>query len=67
MTAPYNSSVSESVAVDRVVIDDSVYTTGSTEPISTVTKDDENKSINFGIMNGDSPSVIRYFTYREEF
>ena len=66
MTAPYNSSVSESVAVDRVVIDDSVYTTGSTEPISTVTKDDENKSINFGIMNGDSPSVIRYFTYREE-
>ena len=66
MTAPFNNSLSESVAVDRIVIEDAVYLPGSTEPISTVTKDDENKSINFGIMNGDSPSVIRYFTYREE-
>ena len=66
MTAPYNTSLSDSVAVDRVVIDDSVYNAGSTEMISTVTKDDENKAINFGIMNGDLPYVIRYFTYREE-
>lgn len=66
MTAPFNKSLSESVAVDRVVIEDSVYEVGSTESISTVTKDDENKSIDFGIMNGDSPSVIRYFMYREE-
>ena len=66
MTSPYHVSLSTSVADERVVIDDSVYPTGSLEPISTVTKDDENKSINFGIMNGDSPSVIRYFTYREE-
>lgn len=66
MTAPYESSLSKSVAVDRVVIDDTVYNSGSSEPISTVTKDDENKSINFGITNGDTPSVIRYFTYREE-
>lgn len=66
MTAPFNESLSKSVAVDRVVIEDSVYEVGSTESISTVIKDDENKSIDFGIMNGDSPSVIRYFTYREE-
>lgn len=66
MTAPFNTSFSESVAVDRIVIENSVYEVGSTNPISTVTKDDENKSINFGIMNGNSPSVIRYFTYREE-
>lgn len=66
MTAPFNESLDASVCVDRVVIDDSVYMTGSTNPISTVTKDDENKSINFGIMNGDTPSVIRYFAYREE-
>ena len=66
MTAPYNENLSNSVAVDRVVIDDSVYPIGSTESISTITKDDENKAINFGIMNGDTPSVIRYFTYREE-
>lgn len=66
MTAPFNTSLSNSVAIDRVVINDSVYNTGSTEVISTVTKDDENKSINLGITNGDSPYVIRYFTYREE-
>lgn len=66
MTAPFNESMSKSVAVDRVVIEKSVYLPGTTEPISTVTKDDANKSINFGIMNGDTPSVIRYFTYREE-
>ena len=66
MTAPFDTSLSKSVAVDRVVIEDSVYLPGSNEPISTVTKDDESKSINLGIMNGDSPSVIRYFTYREE-
>lgn len=66
MTAPFNESMSKSVAVDRVVIENSVYLPGTTEPISTVTKDDTNKSINFGITNGDTPSVIRYFTYREE-
>ena len=66
MTAIFNKNLTDSVAVDRVVIEDSVYLPGSVEAISTVTKDDENKSINFGITNGDSPSVIRYFTYREE-
>lgn len=66
MTAPFNKSISNSVAVDRVVIEDVVYLPGTTEPISTVTKDDENKTINFGVTNGDTPSVIRYFTYREE-
>ena len=66
MTALFNTTLSNSVAVDRVVVEDGVYLPGTTEPISTVTKDDENKSINFGITNGDSPSVIRYFTYREE-
>lgn len=66
MTAPFNKSISNSVAVDRVVIEDVVYLPGTTEPISTVTKDDKNKTINFGVTNGDTPSVIRYFTYREE-
>lgn len=66
MTAPFNKSLSESVAVDRIIIEDSVYIPGSSEIISTVTKDDDSKSINLGITNGDSPSVIRYFTYREE-
>lgn len=66
MTAPFNKSISNSVAVDRVVIENVVYLPGTTEPISTVAKDDENKTINFGVTNGDTPSVIRYFTYREE-
>lgn len=65
MTAPYNASLSKSVAVDRVAIENAVYPSGSTEPISTVVKDDENKSINLGFTNGDKPYVIRYFIYKE--
>lgn len=65
MTAPYNESFSKSVAVDRVVIENTVYPSESTEPISTVVKDNENKSINLGFTNGDKPYVIRYFIYKE--
>lgn len=66
MTAPYNTCLADSVAVNRVVIDGSVYNTGSTTPVSSVTKDTENKTIDLGIVNGEFVSVIRYFTYREE-
>ena len=66
MTAPFNSTFSESVAVDRVVINESVYAVKSADAISTVIKDDANKTINLGITNGELPYVIRYITYREE-
>ena len=39
---------------------------GSTDVVSNITKDTENKSILLGITNGDNQSILRYFTYREE-
>lgn len=66
MMAPFNSSLSKSVAVDKVVIEDNVYNVNSTDVLSVVTKDHENLSINLGITNGSSRYVIRYFTYKEE-
>lgn len=65
MTMPYNTSLNDSVAVDRAVIEEQVYNAGSTEAVSNVTKDDASKSILLGIVNGDTPAIIRYFTYKE--
>lgn len=66
MIMPYNTSISDSVAVEKVVIDDKVYNAGSATVIATVTKDSANKAISLGITNGSTPAVIRYFTYKEE-
>ncbi len=66
MIMPYNTTLADSVAVDKVIIDGSVYSAGSTRVISTVTKDSENKTISLGIVNGNTPAIIRYFTYKEE-
>lgn len=66
MMAPFNSDMDHSVAVNMVVIKDKVYMAGSTDVVSNITKDTENKSILLGITNGDNQSILRYFTYREE-
>ena len=66
MTMPYNSSMSDSMAVDRVIIKDNVYNVGSATAISTVTKNINEKSISLGVTNGSTPAVIRFFTYKEE-
>lgn len=63
----YNTSVADSVYVDKVVIEDNVYTVGSTSPLATITVDHDNKAIELGIVNdSDSDYIIRYFTYKEE-
>lgn len=62
----YNSSMSNSVAAEWVVIGDNVYGVNSTTAIATTSKDSENKSINFNFTNtSDNIYVIRYFTYKE--
>ena len=66
MTMPFNSSMDESVAVDRVVFNDKVYNVGSTDVVANVIKDDANKAISLGITNGNTPAVIRFITYKEE-
>ena len=63
----FNSSFSNSVAAEFVVINDKVYRVNSAEPIADVTIDVENNTINFGFANeGDKPYVLRYFSYKEE-
>lgn len=62
----FDTSLSKSVCAEKVVIDDSVYNVNTTDAISTVIKNSNNKSINFGIVNtGSVPYVLRFFTYRE--
>ena len=63
---PYSTSIADSVAAEKVVINDGVYIVNSTELIATVTKDSETQSINLGIKNESSSIyLIRYFTYKE--
>lgn len=62
-----NTSLSNSVAVSQVAIDDNVYEVLSTIAVSEIVKNDDEKSIDFGIMNAsDKPYIVRYFTFKEE-
>ena len=63
----FNTTLNDSVAVDKVVIEDSVYATGSTTVLASVTKNPTTKSIDLNITNNTSNNyVLRYFTYRKE-
>lgn len=67
LISKFNTTLENSVAVDRVVIDDSVFATGSTTVLASVTKNQITKSIDLNITNNTSNKyVLRYFTYREE-
>lgn len=62
----FNGNVKGSVSADRVVINDGVYAVNSTELITTVTKNSENKIIDLGITNDSGYLyLLRYFTYKE--
>lgn len=64
----YNTSMSNSVAAEKVCIENSVYPVASIEVISTVMSDDTTETIEFGITNdGTKPVIVRFFTYKEEY
>ena len=64
----YNTSLSDSLAVDRVGIKDNIYAVQSVNVISNITKDHDDKIINLGITNNTNKKfVLRYFTYKEEY
>lgn len=66
MICAYNTTLDDSVATGKVVINDNVYDVQSTTSVAVVQKDDDNSCIHFGITNtSDQPYVIRYFTYKE--
>lgn len=63
---PFNGSIDESVAAEKVVINECVYVVNSTEAVAVVAKDSENKAIDLGFVNDESSHrVLRYFTYKE--
>lgn len=67
MIAPFNTTVSDSVAINKVSVNDSVYTVNSTTKLSDVTKNTSTKSIDLNIVNNTgSECVIHYSTYKEE-
>lgn len=62
----FNTSLSDSVAADKVSIDGKLYAVQSTEAISTVTANKTDKSIDFGIINDTGNlQILRFFTYKE--
>ena len=63
----YNTSLNDSVATEKVLIDNKVYPVNSVIPISDVVIDPDNNAIDLSITNeSEKPIVIRYFTYKEE-
>lgn len=62
----YNTSFENSVATDRVVVNNSVYPVQSFEAESEITLNTDNGYIDFGITNtSGKPYLIRYFTFKE--
>nr|DAF80847.1 MAG TPA: hypothetical protein [Bacteriophage sp.] len=67
LISKFNTTINDSVAVDRVVIGDKVYAVNSTTELSSVEKNSDTESINLNITNNTSDAfVLRFFTYKEE-
>jgi hypothetical protein len=62
----YHTSLANSVASEKVAINNNVYDVKSTTPIAQIVKNDSTHSISLEITNTyDVPCVLRYFTYKE--
>lgn len=62
----FNTSITDSVATEKVVIEGEVYPVQSAISEATITKNDENKSIVFGITNNTGNThILRFFLYKE--
>lgn len=65
--SPFNTSVSDSVIVEKTVINDDVYSNVSATPIAVLSKNSTTKSIDLNIQNDSNKVyIIRYFTYKQE-
>lgn len=64
--SPYNTSIANSVGAEIVSLEDNVYNVRSTVPLAEVSKNHEDKAIEFNIINElDVPCIIKYITYKE--
>lgn len=62
----YNTSLTNSVAANKVAINGKVYPVQSTTAEASVTIDDTNERIDLGLTNNTEGSlVIKYFSYKE--
>lgn len=62
----YSTDVNNSVNAEYVVINDAMYEVKNETPLSSVTKNMEDKIINFNIINNsENIYLIKYVTYRE--
>lgn len=62
----YNSNLSNSVASRTVAINNQVYSVLSTIPLSEVTINNADKTIDFGVKNETGkPQILRFITYKE--
>ena len=67
MIAPFNTTELDSVAINKVSVNNAVYSADSTTKLSDVTKNTLTKSIDLNIVNNtDSTCVIHYSTSKEE-
>ena len=63
----FNTSLTDSVASNKVSIDGYLYEVQSTEVLSSVTPNETDQTIDFGITNDTTkPQLLRYFTYKED-
>lgn len=66
LICPYATSISNSVATEKVAINTDVYAVNSAKSIAKVTLDSKNQWINLNITNNSGRRyLIRYFTYKE--
>ena len=62
----FNTSLSNSVSTEKVAIDNLVYDVLSVVALSSVTKNDATKAIDFGVTNeSGAPQIIRYIYFKE--
>lgn len=62
----FSTSLKNSVAAEKVAIENNVHEVLSTEVVSSIAIDEENHLINFGITNtSGNMQVIRYILYKE--
>ena len=66
VVCPFNSSMTNSVSTEKVVIEDNVYEPHSTTIIAKVAINNDDGTIVLGIINDfGKPCLIRYFSYKE--
>ena len=67
MIAKFNTAISDSTAVEKVVLNDCVYNVNSTVALASVVKNKETASIDLNITNDTEYTYVVYIsTYKEE-